>query len=271
MKKGYVRELKAHYDEKYALVHQHLADIASGAIAAGTQLELGELKLMIIEGLRVPIKRLDTLVMEQLQVTGRPRPMLAALVECVNTLNEVIVVHNKVIQLTAPMGANEKVPVLFAVQRNGVTDETFKESVKQIYDRTDDCIWFGAELMTDLGKYGQRVEPKKWLGKKKYRVVIPKFDDSVRAEFFPPDALYKDWIDNFKPLVGRTKGRPFGKFGFAARKLWRRLKSHRWARNAWTLVKASITIAAIAVVLLFAYRAFVAHVIGPLWRRWVGG
>jgi hypothetical protein len=240
MKKQSVLELKKHYDEKYAAVHEYETRRVRGEILEGEQLDLGELRFSIIEGLKVPIARLDTLVMEQLQIGGRPRVMSTALVETVNAVNTVIRVQNEIVRATAGMTLGQKVPLLFGVERNGVINEHYKESITQIHDRVDDCIWFSATLMTDVGKYGQTVEPKRWFRKPKYRVVIPTFDDEVRKEFFPLDSSYKTWIDNFRPPVEGTRGRRFGKAWHGVRRVWRpgnRLVSRFWSARGktWTV------------------------------------
>jgi hypothetical protein len=103
--------------------------------------------------------RLEDVVMGNLSVSGRPRPLVAVLVQSIDTLNETIKSRNQQVAALRASDAplNQKVAYVFGFPCNGVIDETFGHTVFGLYKQTDDCIYFGKLLCSDLAEHGERM------------------------------------------------------------------------------------------------------------------
>lgn len=75
MKRQHIQKMKDAYDANHDTVHAHYNGIAAGTVAPNTVLDLGELHLLMLDKIRVPIERLENIVM-QLGISGKARPLL---------------------------------------------------------------------------------------------------------------------------------------------------------------------------------------------------
>jgi len=125
-----------------------------------------------------------------------------------------------------------KVPIIFAMPSNGSIDGRLEAAVKNIYERTDDCIYYGRILIDDVAKQGRNVRSQ-FSGKMRGRlpnIHAPIFSQAVQLVLMLAEDKYAEWNSAFIRRVPRTKRRWIGRVAYGVRSRWRQLlKSGRRA------------------------------------------
>jgi hypothetical protein len=226
LKQQHVRDLKATYDAQRRAVHEHDAALRAGRLPRGTPLELGALDLGFLDVVRVRTDRLESLVLEDLSVTGKPRPLVSVLLQSVESLNHSIEFRNELInemkQLN--MTTEQRVPIIFGLPlAGGSVDERYRASVEHISRGTNDCIYFSASLMRELHRHAERARAEflKKFDKKVPKVHQLDFGHANRAGLMPAESDYAAWNAGFASRVDATQGRWLEKGLYSVRKMLR--------------------------------------------------
>jgi hypothetical protein len=240
LKEQYVLRLARTYQEQRVRVHVHHEGLRTGAIPAGTVLDLGGLDLQTLGVIPIGVADLRAAVLQNVTAPARPRSLVAVLGYCIDTLNETIRTRNGQIAALRASNAplNEKVPYIFGLPHDGIVDETFAHTVTALYKYTDDCIFFSKLLCSDLADHGDRLRA---ILKLHFRREAPRinrliWDDVEKKGLLPPDANYTSWLTGFPRRVPKTYGRRWVMWWYAVRRLFRmspagRIMAHiRWWR-----------------------------------------
>lgn len=220
MKKQYVQEMYETYLRQQDIVKR--AEATRGAGIRGEVDLGGDLELNAFERLNVPIERITDKIFDIATLSGRPRGAISVLRQSLSSLNDTIATRNAVLAelIASGLTMSEKVPIIFAVPKNGSIDGRLEAAVKNIYERTDDCIYYSWILIEDIAKQGRRVRAQ--FGRKMRRrlpnVHAPIFSEAVRLGLMPAEDKYADWNSAFITRVPRTKGRWIGRAVLAVRR-----------------------------------------------------
>jgi hypothetical protein len=165
-------------------------------------LELGALDLSFLDVVRARTDRLESLVLENLSVTGKPRPLVGQLRQSVESLNQSIEFRNEPINEIKQLNltTEQRVPIIFGLPlEGGAVDERYRASVEHISRLTDDCIYFSASLMRELQIHAERARAEfvKRFGKKVPRVHELNFRHAERAGLMPAESDYAPWNAGF--------------------------------------------------------------------------
>jgi hypothetical protein len=147
------------------------------------------------------IDLLRNLVFDKVSLTGRPLVCISALVRCAHELNETIGHRNRwIAEFRKAFGgrsANETVVLYFGFRDEaGHLDETYPALISATHRYTNDCIFFGQLLCTDLVKHGKSLA--KELGQDAPRVAEPDFAKARANGLIPSDSEYKSWLNAFQ-------------------------------------------------------------------------
>lgn len=245
LKEQHVRRLAQTYQEQRARVHAHYDGLRTGAVPAGTVLDIGGLDLQTLSAIPIGVADLRAAVMQNVTAPARPRSLVAVLGQSVDTLNETIKLRNQ--QITAYRASdaplNAKVAYLFGLPRDGIVDETFAHTIAALSRQTDDCIFFSKLLCSDLADHGDRLRA---VLKRRFRGEAPRihrviWDDVAKKGLLPPDSDYASWLTGFPRRVPRTYGRRWAKWWYAVRRLLRRSPAGRMVASLrrWRLQQRS--------------------------------
>jgi hypothetical protein len=246
LKEQHVLPVQQRYDQQASEIDAHAQGIRTGMIPPNTELDLGLFDLRTLQAAYVPIDRLEQLVMEQLSVSGRPRPLVANLSQSVDTLNGTINNRNDLLseykERNLPLDA--AVGFLFGLRRGNTIDTRFKDTVSALSAQTDNCIQFSRMLCADLVKHGETKlrEFERLFGFGAPRIQRPVWDGPDSKGLFPPSNEFAAWDTSFLYRAPCSDGRHFGKFWYFVRKTFRRSrlgKLHKARRRAQSLPQSN--------------------------------
>lgn len=229
-------DLKRGFDQQRAAVHAHALAMDEGRVVKGQRLELGGVDHGSLPQMRVPVDRLEIVMMEQLSISGRPRGLTNMVLQSVERANEMIRERNEIIQKLKGLPTNEMVARVFGLPSQGGVDNTYGDCVQGVWKYSNDVIYFTRELCIELMKYGKKVEKRY---KSTFKGIHPKtmkmnFDTPEAIRLMPPDADYASWEGTYELLVSPTEDRRLGKAYYALRRRTRRVlrKPWKWKKAA---------------------------------------
>jgi len=143
------------------------------------------------------IGSLQTLMFEKISISGRPTALFSAIDIAIENLNRCITAREDIIvKIKAQEYARETVlPIVYfgEADENGNRDTGYPDTLDGISNLTDDGIFFGQLLCSDLAKHSQKL-------KANYKKDAPKtmkidFRVSDEDGLIPSLENYQDWID----------------------------------------------------------------------------
>jgi hypothetical protein len=224
-----VQETVGSYRLRRNSVHAHVESVQTRELPPGTEIRV-QIDLKRLDPLRIPVERLETVVLEEVSVRGRVPQLAITLGQCLAALNESIEQRNDLIADFKAWEApeREKAMRFFGLPYGDRQfDTSFGDTLAAIELYTDNCIWFGKRLCRDLEKHavGLRVRFKKDRFRGEVRKVVPVDFSKAEADgLFPSDEQYSDWESSFVTLVPPSSGRYFEKLLYAVRS---------WCRWPW--------------------------------------
>ncbi len=243
LKLQHVREMKQVYDTQRALVHEVEEDYRKGKIPPGTPRPALTVPALTLDMLRVRPQPLERIVIEELDVKGRPRPAMAELIRSIETLNRSIEARNELIdRLKQPGMEQQAIALIFGLPLpSGGVDMTFGSVVEAIYTQTDDCIHFSRLICDDLHAYATRVREEY---KSRFRAPYPSVHKVVyelveQQGLIPPRDRYVSWDEGFLFRVEQTLGRRREKFVHGLTKTLRRLRRRLRLRDGDKTIEKS--------------------------------
>ena len=233
LKSQHVRALAATFREQQAGVRAHYEGLANGTIPRGTQLIVPHVDLVVIEALRVPIERLEEIVLEKVAAGGKISQRVITLAGCIESINDTIRGRNALAEAynRGEVAENEKVARLFGLPlRDGSVDVMFSELTLGLLKQVDNCIYFSSRLCQELEERGKRVRER---CPKRFRQGAPRmsscnFKQPAADGLMPNAAEFAEWERAFILRVPTTSGRYVGRLRFCVwkqlRPVWRRLR-----------------------------------------------
>lgn len=227
LKEQHVKALKERYEEQRAGVHAHDEGLENGTIPPGTPLYVGEIDLRSLDAVRVRIEKLESIVMEKLSVTGRPRPLVGVLLQSIASLNNSIRQRNEVVAWLKnndiPM--DQRTRLMFGLKMpGGHIDHSYGDLIRGIYRQVDDCIYFSKLLCSDLSDHADECHREY---KRRFRGRIPVgqqilWENAERKGLMPDPADYESWSRAFIRRVPASRRRWVEKSGYLLRREFRR-------------------------------------------------
>ena len=136
-------------------------------------------------------------VFEEISAGARAYHLTNTLIRTIDPLNQSIVRRNELIDTwkksPGTLG-NNLIRFYFGLpDPHGHVDHSYPDSIKAICSLTDDCIFLGQLLCSDLSDHGERL--KKHLGKSAPNVNRIEFSKAVEEGLMPGPENYEDWIN----------------------------------------------------------------------------
>lgn len=278
LKEQYVLDMIAEYNAIDKIVHEYEAGLANGLIPKGTPPPvLPAFNMFAMSKQEVRVERLESIIMDELTISGRPRALVNVLQQSALTLNALLDEREKLLNAIKVATAGgllrrQHIAFMFGVPTNGGADLTFKTNVRGIGSTTDECIHFCWLLYNDLHVHGNRA-------RERYRELftdpVPEiselhFDEARAKGLFPDPAPFESWERSFIGRIASTRGQRLRKGGYWIRKVWRKaarsLRQSRRARILWWWSKRILLISAAALLAVMILRE-VARALLPLWQR----
>lgn len=232
LKGQHLLEMKRSYEEHLGAIEVHRLGMEGGWIERGQRLDL-RVDQETLPTMRVPVERLERVMLERTTLSGRPQGLASMVLQSVHLANDTIRARNELIDEFKRHPRDELVPLLFALplpQGRG-EDRRYKGCVEGLWKYANDVIYFGLELSRVLTKHGQRIEER---FRKRYGDLPLKtsvmLDTPHSRELMPNPADYASWEGTYVALVPPTEGRKWRRRWYAARKAERRLFLKPWGR-----------------------------------------
>jgi hypothetical protein len=217
------------YREQREAVIGYLAEVENGRVARGTQFVLGGVSYQTLNLPPMRLERLDTLVSERLSVRGRPRPLVATLMNTAATLHDAIQKRNEMIAYLKTIQPSDlKFELIFGLpMKAGHIDTTFGDFLDAISSYTDDCIQFCMFMCDDMSAHGGRNYRE---FRRRYRrsepPPAPKKVLWVTAEkkgMLPDVRKYVSWQTGFLEPVEKSK-----RWSWKQVRYWAKKKGREW-------------------------------------------
>jgi hypothetical protein len=205
LKKQHINGLYKNYIEDRARYEDALANPPKDRV-----IEFGN-DLKILHMPYMPIEILEKTAYEKISLKGRPLALISTIANSIETLRTSLDYRNNLIEnfkLLFPT-----IPEMRALEHyfgfpfsDGSVNQEYLDSMKGIYQYTDDVIFFSSLLCDDLKSHGEalRKSYKKSYGKKVDQITEFEFKTPKSLEIWPNNSDYKDWMDMF---VECKKGR----------------------------------------------------------------
>ena len=193
-----VAPLKVSYDREMARYNLFKASL--GRDQEAQLLPSTRLDFEILPNSIVPIEQLQNIIFNDLSITGRALALFGVLTKVILALQFGTERRNQLIgeyKKNQPHDSIGTVAFYFGEQdADGNIDKSYPQTIDEIYNKTDDCIYFSKLLHDDLAKHGRELI-KIFKDKNKNSEDIPKlivYDFlSVPDGLIPPAENYADW------------------------------------------------------------------------------
>ena len=151
----------------------------------------------------LPLEVLRVQIFEKGSVTGRPLAVTAALIGSVEALAEILTKRTELIeQIRALSEGNDQSwwAMYFGLPyADGRLSEEFPDTVESMYRLTDDIIFFGELLASDLMTHGKNLVERR--GKRgrfeRHKESFVDFAKARKEGLMPDAANYADWLKGF--------------------------------------------------------------------------
>jgi hypothetical protein len=180
---------------------QRAAAIAHHRAAGGTPKEPFHFNanLIFIPPIRLPTQSLSRIVFEKISAPTKAVSLAEALERAAQDLNHFIEVRNDLIRKFEQATELDAAAILGLPTPAG-TDNRYRDFLKAILSANDDCIYFSAELVLELNKYGEKTRAQlPW----RFRGVAPRIVSAnfeISKEWMPDPANYESWKRMFVPF-----------------------------------------------------------------------
>jgi hypothetical protein len=197
-KKQLIKPMKEDYDRQLRLVEGRLA----GPRPIGVEVRfLADYRTL--PTLEPPVSIIRDQIFEKVGVYGRPTVLVATLAQTVDQLNTLIVNRNALIEDFRVGGMNDVqvMQMYFGIpDATGRMDRRYRDLLEAIYRCTDDVLFFGLELCSELGTHGDKlaVALNKRSGRDQVPTISkPDFSKAKEAGLMPDYENYRDWFTGF--------------------------------------------------------------------------
>ena len=158
----------------------------------------------------LPIETLNRLVLEKLELVGRPLVLAPLLAQTLHDIAGLCTARNELIsEIKAAKYPNGVPPYLYfgLPDPEGHRDERYSSCVAGLYSLNDSAIWFGQRICVDLVAYVINLQEQ---FKASYRGPVPKtakpdFGMAKAAGLIPSDDDFGPWLENFPETDAKRK------------------------------------------------------------------
>ena len=200
LKKQLVKPLKDDWEKQKTEFLNHVEKIRLRQINQDAKIDI-VFNLQNLSLQHLPLDVLQKQIFENLSLIGRPLSLTTTLVGTANTLDIFFEKRNLLIE--SYKENNNLTPSLyFGLRNEGLINEDYSSTIKNISQLTDDGVFFSNLLCKDLMEYGKetRDQYRKIHGKEAPRVSsFEVLEENLK--FIPCDDKYSDWITNFIKLT----------------------------------------------------------------------
>jgi hypothetical protein len=152
----------------------------------------------------MPVEILEKNAYEKLSIKGRPLALISTIANSIETLRSCLDYRNNLIDRfkrlfpTIPDESRFDYYFGFPLPNDSVNQE-YSDSMKGIYQYTDDVIFFSSLLCDDLKLHGEAIRKtyKKVYGKNTDQIAGFDFKTPEALAIWPNEADYRDWMDMF--------------------------------------------------------------------------
>lgn len=281
VKEQFVLPMITQYDEVYRILHEYHDGLDAGVISQETPPPvLPAINLHSLGAQHIKMDRLESILFDELTLSGRPRALIGALSENSTKLDFQLKERDDMLQrIKAEVGGGllkrVQFAFLFGLRQPGGVDQTFRSNTHAIAKTTDDTIHYLWLLYKDLRAHGLELRAAY---RRKYRdpvqgISLIDLRIGEVDQLFPDASRYEDWETGFGKIVPSSYGRRLRMTHYWLRKHWKALKRLLPVRIVWEWLRkwAPRVLAPLLVVMVVAVVwALVDHAVIPAWR-WMFG
>jgi len=212
LKRQHVKSLKEEYDIQRKKCWDTIARMAAGH----PQIDIPKIALLDLPEIAPPVAHLQEIVLSRLSVSGRALASFTALNDSVVNLNVALSRRNELInrfkRKDFPPGARKEHFCFGLRYGDGETNEEYGDSITGISLYTDDIIFFGSELCSDLCEHGDVLVERfnrKRLGGQTPEINKVELSAAREAGWIPPAEDYEAWTSGFKKTEKKQTARRF--------------------------------------------------------------
>jgi hypothetical protein len=197
-KKQLIKPMKDDYDRQLKLLEERLARPLPIGVEVRFLADYRTLPTM-----EPPVSIIRDQIFEKIGVYGRPTVLVATLGQTIDQLKTVIVNRNALIEDFRTGGMNDvKVTQMYfgLPDASGRMDRRYRDLLEAIYRCTDDVLFFGLELCSELGTHGDKLATalRERSGKDQVPTISkPDFSKAKEAGLMPDYDNYRDWFTGF--------------------------------------------------------------------------
>lgn len=201
LKKQHIRGLKEGHDAQSAELIEFKRKRLAGEVSLTQPIEF-VFNLFSIQLQPLETETLKTIVFERLTIVGRPLNLVVTLAQTLEGLAESVQRRNDLIAGYKARGTpgTELVNDYFGLPlSDGQINLDYPETLKAIYDQTDDGIFFSSLLCKDLQEHGEEIAArfKKTFNDSPPNISECDFTTVLTGNLMPDEANYADWERGF--------------------------------------------------------------------------
>lgn len=153
----------------------------------------------------VPFDDVSRIIQGEVNVRGRPLALVSTIQNSLNSLRQSMEYRNSLIEkfkfTYQPLPEQQKLEIYFGVPLpDGGVNQEYSDTLRAIYQYSDDVIFFSSLLCSDLVAHGEKIRAqyRKAFGGQLEKTTSPDFN-TEKAEVLKPDpAEYEDWLTMFQ-------------------------------------------------------------------------
>ncbi|WP_411885739.1 hypothetical protein [Polaromonas sp. YR568] len=198
----HAKRLKDDFDANLGRVQEHERQLRAGELPPDARLKL-VFDLMFLQPLDLPADTLQKHASEKITLNGRPSSLVAAVATACNSLrfsteqrNQILAGYRQTNAEADPDFANRYLGLEITPRR---VDRVYADTLKAIYDQTDDGIFFSHLLCSDLAVHGESllVMYRKKGGTDAPNINKVDFEIAHTRGLMPNADNYPDWTTAF--------------------------------------------------------------------------
>lgn len=198
IKNQHILKLYNDFIERQDEFDKFLQDRKDRKVSADVEFEI-KADFQSINEMSMPDKVLQKLVFEEISPGSRAYTLTNTLIRTIDSFNRMTSQRNKMIDVWrhTPEKYHHDLPAFYfgMPSSEGHVDTSYPDLLGAMYSLTDDCIFFGMKLCSDLTEHGERL--LKRMNDSTLNVNKPVFSKAEELGLLPNLENYKDWESMF--------------------------------------------------------------------------
>jgi hypothetical protein len=213
VKKQLIKPMKDEYDGQRRMFEERNKQRQTHSLDERTRVAVTfKADFRTLPTLDQPISTIRNQIFEKVAVYGRPIVLVVNLAQIIDQLNTEIVRRNDLIE-SIKVGAFSHTQIIHMYFGNrDPTDATtpldtrYPDLLKGIYQCTDDALFFGLELCSELAEHGNKLVAELGkLGRANLPVISkPDFTKAKEEGLMPDYGKYQNWFTGFPKVDNST-------------------------------------------------------------------